>query len=131
VNKVFLLINSIRIIVKFYKEYKKEKGLLDHLLNRFIEINKLIETENQIRKKTAKKSLSVEFYFMKKEFHQRFIDRNHQIQITRSDNQTLLDDIDMKKEEISLIEEEFERKLQVEEEFARRLKKIKLRKKKT
>jgi hypothetical protein len=88
-----------------------------------------VETDNQIRQKTAKKSMTAEFYILKKDFHKRFIDQNHKIQIIRSDNQTLLDDIDIKKEEISLTEEELERKLQVEKEFARRLKAIRFRRK--
>ena len=103
--------------------------MLDNLLNRFIEINTSIEAENNVRQKTKKNTLMVDFYLKRKQFSKQFIDFNCKIQIVRSDNQTLIDDIILKKEDINIITEELERKLQVEQEFNRRLKLIRLRKK--
>lgn len=102
--------------------------MLDNLLNRFIEINKSIEAENIVRERTKKNILMVDFYSNRKQFTKQFIDFNCKIQIIRSDNQTILDDIILKKEDINLITEELERKLQVEQEFNRRLKLIRLKK---
>ena len=99
------------------------------MLNRFIEINKSIETENKIRKNTKKNALVADFYISRKLFTKQFIDFNCKIQIVRSDNQTLLDDIVLKKENIELTTDELDRKLQVEKEFNRRLKLIRLRQK--
>lgn len=100
---------------------------MDQLLNQFIEINKLIENENESRRKTKKPLLNARFYLEWKQFSKEFIDSNCQIQIVRSDNQTLLDDIDLKKQEIAGQEEEQDRKLQVGREFSRRIKMLRVR----
>lgn len=100
---------------------------MDQLLNQFIEINKLIENENESRSKTKKPLLNARFYLEWKQFSKEFIDSNCQIQIVRSDNQTLLDDIDLKKQEIAGQEEEQDRKLQVGREFSRRIKMLRVR----
>ena len=119
--------NSPRLIVKFYKEYNREKRALDGLLKRFIEINKLIEKETQIRRRLKKDKMSDEFYLLAKHRSKQFIDSNYQIQIQRSANETLLDDIKLKKEKISAAEEELDRKVEVGQEFSSRIRLIRLK----
>ena len=98
----------------------------EEVLKKFIALNKRIENEKRIRKKTKKPALDSLFNVKKEEFDTEFVSLNCQIQIIKSQNEKLLDEIKEQNEKINEITQEINIKNVTKSDFTRRLSQINL-----
>lgn len=91
-------------------KYKAQKSVLDEILKQFIAVNKRLEREIEIREKTRKPAMKEKLQKQKEQFESEFVKINCGIQIIRSENETLFEEIGDKLSEIAKISIHIERK---------------------
>ena len=100
---------------------------MDEILKKFIALNNRLEKEKKIRKKTKKPALDSLFDIKKEEVDDQFVKLNCEIQIIRSQNEALLEQIKVKNDEINKVTEEINGKNITKLDFTRRLSQINLK----
>jgi hypothetical protein len=120
----FLMNSGLPPKIEMHSQVSREK--LEEVQKKYIALNKRIDWEKRVRKKTKKPALSGLFNTQLEEFENEFVLTNIGIQKIKAENESILDEIRTSTEKINAVTQEINSKNVTKMDFTRRLSELNL-----